>query len=209
LKRKVTAILAAILAGAACLLLGTPVHAQDRGDDDRSDAQEDRTKENFALAVGVGLADVDSVAETYLTAALRIRLSGRGQEDDSHDWRGRPPESGVRGYLEPEVGYWKASGKNGTGSDLLLGANLVAVIPVGSVDTYIGAGVGAHRLDAALLRDPTGAGKQTKVGVNAQFGLDLYLTRSVSLFGTGRFDLVQDVRKSVQAKAYLGVRARF
>jgi hypothetical protein len=189
-----------------------PAHAQDRTDDgDRPDAEENRAKESFALSAAVGLADVDSVAETYLTAALRIRLSGRHREDDSHDWRGRPPESDVRGYLEPEVGYWKASGKNGNGngSDLLLGVNLVAVIPVGAVDTFLGAGVGAHRLDAVLLENPTNGDKQTKIGVNAQFGLDVYLTRSLSLFGTGRFDLVQDVRKSVQAKAYLGLRARF
>jgi hypothetical protein len=198
---------------AACLLCSLPAHAQDRQDrdDDSSEAQDSRGKESFALAVGVGLADVDSVAETYLTAALRIRVSGQHREDDSHDWRGRPPESGVRGYLEPEVGYWKASGKNanGNGSDLLLGLNLVAVIPVGAVDTFIGAGVGAHRLDAVLLANPASGDKQTKIGVNAQFGLDVYLTRSLSLFGTGRFDLVQDVRKSVQAKAYLGLRVRF
>lgn len=196
---------------AACLLFGIPAHAQDRGQDrgdDSSDERSGRGRENFALAVGVGLADVDSVAETYLTAALRIKVSGR-QEEDDHDWRGRPPESGVRGYLEPEVGYWKASGNNGTGSDLLLGVNLIGVVPVGAVDTFIGAGAAAHRLDAELLNNPTSAGKQTKLGVNAQFGLDVYLTRALSLFGVGRFDLVQGARKSTQGKAYLGLRARF
>lgn len=192
---------------AACLLFGIPAQAQDRGDDS-SEEQDSRGRENFALAVGVGLAEADSVAETYWTAALRIKISGRHEEDD-HDWRGRPPESGVRGYLEPEIGYWKASGNNGTGSDLLLGVNLVGVIPVGSVDTFIGAGAAAHRLDAELLNNPTSAGKQTKLGVNAQFGLDVYLTRALSLFGVGRFDLVQGARKSTQGKAYLGLRARF
>jgi opacity protein-like surface antigen len=190
-------------------LLGGPAYAQDHADDDRQDGQDNRVKENFALAVGVGLADVDSVAETYLTAALRIRVGQRHQDDESTDWRGRQPENGMRGYFEPEIGYWKASGKNGTGSDLLLGVNLIGVVPVGAVDTYIGAGLGAHRIDAQLLSNPTSDSKQTKLGVNAQFGLDVYLTRSLSLFGTGRFDLVQDARKSVQAKAYLGLRARF
>jgi opacity protein-like surface antigen len=206
LRGKVTATLAV----AACLLLlGNPVHAQDRADDDRSDGQEQRGHESFALAVGAGLADVNSVAEAYLTAALRIRIGQRSQEGETSDWRGRQPENGMRGYLEPEVGYWKASGNNGAGSDLLLGVNLIGVVPVGAVDTYIGAGLGAHRLDADLLSNPTSSGKQTKLGVNAQFGLDVYLTRSVSLFGTGRFDLVQDARKSVQAKAFLGIRGRF
>ena len=72
-----------------------------------------------------------------------------------------------------------------------------------------GLAAGAHRLDADLLENPTSAGKQTKLGVNAHFGLDVYLTHALSLFGTGRFDLVQGARKSVQGKAYLGLRARF
>jgi len=115
----------------------------------------------------------------------------------------------MKGYFEPEVGYWKSSAKTRSGSDLLLGVNVVGVVPVGAVDTFLGAGVGAHRLDPALLSNPTSDSKQTKLGVNAQFGLDLYLTRSLSLFGTGRFDIVQDARKSIQAKGYLGLRARF
>jgi hypothetical protein len=201
-------VAATLAVTAACLLLGAPAQAQNRDDDE---AQEGRTKENFALAVGVGLADVDTGAETYLMAALRLRAGGRERpESDSHDWRGRPPESGgMKGYFEPEVGYWKSSQKNRGGSDLLLGVNVVGVVPVGAVDTFIGAGVGAHRLDPSLLSNPSSDSKQTKVGVNAHFGLDVYLTRSLSLFGTGRFDIVQDARKSIQAKGYLGLRARF
>jgi opacity protein-like surface antigen len=204
-------VAATLVIAVACLLFGAPAQAQNRDDDERTDTQENRSKEHFALAVGVGLADVDSVAETYLTAALRIRAGSRdNRQDDSHDWRGRPPETGgMKGYFEPEIGYWKASGKNGSGSDLLLGVNLVGVVPVGAVDTYIGAGVGAHRLDASLLSNPTSDSKQTKIGVNAQFGLDVYMTRSLSLFGTGRFDIVQDARKSIQAKGFLGLRCRF
>jgi hypothetical protein len=197
---------AAILVVAAGLWLGSPALAQDRADDDRQDGQDSRAKENLALAVGVGLADVDSTAETYLTAALRIRIGQRQQRADDTDWRGKQPDSGMRGYFEPEVGYWKASGGNGNGSDLLLGVNLVGVVPVGAVDTYIGAGIAAHRLDADLLSNPTSTSKQTKLGVNAQFGLDVYLARSLSLFGTGRFDIVQDAKKSVQGKAFLGLR---
>jgi opacity protein-like surface antigen len=203
---------ATLSVAAACLLLGAPLHAQD---EDRSDSREgqNRQRENYAFSVGVGLADVDSVAETYLTAALRIRATGRtprNDSDSSQDWRGRPPENqGLTGYFEPEIGYWKASGKNGTGSDLLLGVNLIGVVPLGSVDTYLGAGVGVHRLDAELLSNPTSDSKQTKIGVNAQFGLDVYMTRSWSFFGTGRFDIVQDARKSIQAKAFLGIRTRF
>jgi len=204
-------VAATLAVTAACLLLGLPAQAQNSQDRDDDSAQENRTKENFALGVGVGLADVDSGAETYLMAALRIRVGGReGKGGENQDWRGRPPESGgMKGYFEPEVGYWKTSQKNRTGSDLLLGVNVIGVVPVGAVDTFLGAGIGAHRLDPDLLNNPTSDSKQTKLGVNAQFGLDLFLTRSLSLFGTGRFDIVQDAKKSVQAKGYLGLRARF
>jgi hypothetical protein len=204
LRRKVAATLAV---AAALLLLGTPARAQQ--DDDRSkDGDDDASRQNLALAVGVGLADINSVAESYLMASLRIRVGGRHAES-TPDWRGRQPDNGMRGYFEPEVGYWKATGKNGTGKDTLVGVNLIGVAPLGSVDTFFGAGVGFHSIDAMLLHDPTKTGNQSKIGVNAQFGLDVYLTRSLSLFGTGRFDIVQDAKQNVQSKVYLGIRARF
>jgi len=201
---------ATLAVAVACLLYGAPVWAQNR-DDDRSEGQERQGKENLSLGVGVGLADVDTGAQTYLMAALRIRVGGRDdQREESHDWRGMPPGGGgMRGYFEPEVGYWKSDDKSRGGSDLLVGVNVIGVVPVGAVDTFLGAGVGAHRLDPQLLNNPTSDSKQTKLGVNAQFGLDVFLTRSLSLFGTGRFDIVQGARKSVQAKGYLGLRVRF
>ena len=47
------------------------------------------------------------------------------------------------------------------------------------------------------------------VGVNAHFGVDVGLSRKVSLFGVGRFDIVDDQSNSLDAKAYLGLRIRF
>jgi opacity protein-like surface antigen len=218
LKRQFVATLAT-LALAAGLLLAAPVRAQNdpKTDDENADSREGR-RDGASLGVGVGIASVNNVGETYFTAALRLRVGGRrgdgdrrsGDRDDNPDWRGRQPDGGgMRGYFEPEVGYWKASDKNGGGSDLLLGVNLVGVVPLSSVDTFIGIGVGAHRIDATLLRNADTSGTQTKAGVNAQFGLDVYLTRSLSLFGTGRFDLVQDARNNLQTKVYLGLRGRF
>jgi len=143
--------------------------------------------------------------ETYYTAALRIRVSGRDGEDSQ-----RRDDAGISGYLEPEVGYWQATADNAEGSDLLLGVNLIGVVPFGAVDSFFGVGAGVHSIDKSLLEannDLTGS--ETKFGANAQFGIDIYISRKLSAFGTGRFDLVQGSQDQVQTKVYLGLRARF
>jgi hypothetical protein len=103
-----------------------------------------------------------------------------------------------------------AAGDQVEGSDLLLGVNLVGVVPLGIVDSFFGVGAGVHFVDTSLLEnDPSLTDSETKLGANAQFGLDLYITDSLSAFGTGRFDLVQGSEDKVQTKVYLGLRARF
>ncbi len=88
--------------------------------------------------------------------------------------------------------------------------NLIGVIPLGAVDSFFGVGAGVHSVDATLLENSSGkTGNQTKFGANAQFGIDLYINRKLSAFGTGRFDLVQGAADEVQSKVYLGLRARF
>ena len=189
------------LAIAALLSTGW-AQAQDRDDDDRD--QEDR----FVFGVGVGLVEPLNEVETYFMAALRIRVGGR--DDDDSRRRRDSGEAGVTGYLEPEVGYWEATGDRAEGSDLLAGVNLIGVIPLGSVDSFFGVGAGLHFVDQSLLEnDPRLTGSETKFGANAQFGIDLYITDSVSAFGAGRFDLVQGSQDKVQSKVYLGLRARF
>jgi hypothetical protein len=140
-------------------------------------------------------------------ASLRIRVNGRGDD------RRAASDEGIIGYIEPEVGYWKpSSGHPGKGSDLLLGINLVGVIPLGPVDTFLGVGAGVHQIDATLLTSNPGvgvSGTQSKFGANAQFGIDLYITRKLSAFGVGRFDLVQGSEDRIQSKVYLGLRGRF
>lgn len=180
-----------VLAGLA-LLAGGALAAQ----------QQQRDADTFALAVGAGLVEPTDEVETYLTAALRIGVSGGSKRDAR--------EAGMRGYLEPEVGYWERSDDNIDGGDLLIGVNLIGVVPFGQVDTFFGVGAGAHFIDSQLLlNDPTVSGSETKLGVNAQFGIDLYITDSLSAFGASRFDLVQDSEDQVQSKVYLGLRARF
>jgi len=195
-------ILVSALALIALLATGRAQAQTNRNDDEGG-----RNRERFALAVGVGLVEPTNEVETYYMAALRIRVSGR--DDDSQQRRATGDE-GVTGYIEPEVGYWKASGDNGKGSDTLLGINLIGVVPFGSVDSFFGVGAGIHSVDTSLLEnDPRLSGTDTKFGGNAQFGIDIYINSKLSAFGAGRFDLVQGSQDKVQSKVYLGLRARF
>ena len=194
---------------AAVLLTAGQAWAQssrDRYDDE--DEGGNRHRDRFALGVGIGLVEPNSKVETYYTAALRIRTNGRGDNDR----RATGGDEGVTGYLEPEVGYWTAGGdrNHAKGGDTLLGVNLIGVVPLGAVDSFFGVGAGAHFIDnSVLLNDNTLTGSATKFGANAQFGLDLYINRKLSVFGVGRFDLVQDADNRIQSKVYLGLRGRF
>lgn len=191
------------LAGAILAVSG-PAVAQD----DRYDDEDDYGDRNYAFAVGAGLVAPGEEVETYLMASFRIRVGDRGGRGD--DWRGRR-EGGIEGYIEPEIGYWEASESGLDGSDLLVGANIIGVVPFGNVDSFFGAGAGVHFIDAALLGDDAAEADDsaTKLGLNTQFGLDIHLSEAWSVFGAGRFDLVQGAEDNLQAKVYLGLRAAF
>jgi hypothetical protein len=164
-------------------------------------AQDEEALPNYALAVGVGLVEPAHQTETYTTASLRIRFR---RQDGSESSRG------IQGWIEPEVGYWKSTDRTIKGEDTLVGVNLVGSFPFSAASTFLGIGVGAHFIDKRILEGVANVnGSDTKLGVNAQFGIDLYLTRRLSLFGVSRFDLVQGAKDNVQSKIYLGARARF
>lgn len=182
------------------LLASQPVLAQSDDDEDDEDAPY-----NYALGVGVGLVEAVET-EDYLTASFRIRVA---RDDEDEDGGGRR-DRGIEGYIEPEIGYWESSVDNFDGGDLLLGVNLVGAFPFSRAESFLGVGVGVHFIDAALLENNANLDdSETKLGANAQFGIDLRLSRSLSAFGTGRFDLVQGSSENVQTKIYLGLRARF
>lgn len=186
-----------VLAGA--VLLPQNLSAQDPYEEEPSE------RDNYAFSLGFGLVDPSGETETYLMAALRVRVNRQG--DGAEADRG----GGIRGYIEPEVGYWKSSDELVDGSDLLVGANLIGVVPFGKVDSFYGVGAGAHFVDGALISsDPRRAeDSETKLGLNAQFGVDVFLTRKTSVFGAGRFDLIQGADDDIQSKVYLGFRSRF
>jgi hypothetical protein len=167
-------------------------------------AQEDYEKgsvDNYALSLGAGLVDPEGPTEPYYTAALRIRLGDRGRTREDLQ------NEGIHGFIEPEIGYWSRDAGN---IDLLVGANLIGVVPFRRVDYTFGVGAGLHFLDftrrqgAAILEESDEA-----IGVNAQFGIDLHLTDSTALFGIGRIDLVEGDVHELQNKVYLGVRFFF
>jgi hypothetical protein len=181
------------------LAASQPVLAQSNDDEEQANAPY-----NYAFGVGLGLVEAGQT-ENYFTAALRIRV-GRDEDDKA----GRSRGGGFQGYVEPEVGYWESSDDRVEGSDLLLGVNLIGAVPFSRAESFIGVGVGAHFIDSQVLENnPALDDSETKIGANAQFGIDLRLTRGLSAFGTGRFDLVQGSADNVQTKIYLGLRARF
>jgi hypothetical protein len=199
--------LTVILLAGGVLLCNGLAQAQTANDDANDTRRDDRA----SLAIGVGLVKPAGSVENYWTAALRIPVGhhdGDSGRDDSRARRER--QGGISGFLEPEVGYWKSTDRVISGRDLLAGVNLIGVVPMGVVDSFFGVGAGIHSIDKELLLDdPRATGSATKVGADAQFGIDVHLGRSVSAFGTGRFDLVQGSKSDVQSKVYLGLRFFF
>jgi opacity protein-like surface antigen len=172
---------------------------------DEDDWDEDETR--YALGVGFGLVNLDEEAlsddvEPYFNASLRIRIG--------HNRGSRTVKRfGMQGFFEPEIGYWEASEGGFSSEDLLVGVNVVGVTPLGGADFFVGGGIGLHFSDTELLvRGQNISGSNESIGLNAQFGVDVHVAEKVSLFGVGRFDIVED-RDDLEAKAYVGARFYF
>jgi hypothetical protein len=166
-------------------------------------AQEDYDEDavpDYAFGIGLGLVDPDGPVEPYYTAGFRIRL---GQHDrDEYEYQG-----GIQAFIEPEVGYWERDDD----SDLLLGVNLLGLVPFRRVDYYFGVGAGIHFLDTQVF-DNQGVPideSDERLGMNAQFGIDVHVSESTVIFGTGRFDLVEGAQDEIQDKLILGLRFQF
>lgn len=157
--------------------------------------------DNYALSLGLGLVDPEGPTEPYYTAALRIRIGDRDRTREDLQ------NEGIHGFIEPEIGYWSRDSGN---SDLLIGANLIGVVPFRRVDYTFGVGAGLHFLDFTRQDGPVITEESDEaLGVNAQFGIDLHLTDSTALFGIGRIDLVEGDVHELQNKVYLGARFFF
>ncbi len=227
---KWTGLLLAVCALTATAAMAAP-DPQDPGEtyvrhDERD--WEDEGRCAFGLALGlISLDDPGQADDVEFYGTINFRFAVGPGTHRPGSWRG---------YLEPELGYWESSAAGavptlgndlvGTGvqqtgkTDLLLGINIVGVMPFHAVDFFIGAGAGIHFIDQdfrtyskASAGAPTvvteGSASDEALGVNAHFGVDVGISRRASLFGVGRFDIVDDDSNSLDAKAYLGLRFRF
>lgn len=188
--------------GLCILTLAIPAHAQ--RDDDSSNSQ------RFALALGAGVVEPGGQGELYYSGGLRFRLGKDEHRQQGDDWRyaGRRD---VQAYIEPEVGYWSRDDQGLSESDLSVGVNGIGVVPGRIVDYFFGVGLGLHAIDTKIKANgvTTFDESDTKFGGNFQVGLDIHMTDSVSLFGTGRFDIIEGLDDTLQGKVYAGLRFRF
>jgi len=191
---------------AACILITLtvtlPAHAERDGASDPG---------RFALSLGAGVVEPNGQGELYYTGALRFRLSkDEHRQQQGDDWR-YAHRGDVQAFIEPEVGYWSRNDKGVSGSDLSVGVNGVGVVPGRVVDYFFGVGLGLHSIDSKIESAGVTTFDQsdTKFGGNFQVGLDIHLTDSTSLYGTGRFDIIEGVDDTVQGKVYMGLRFRF
>lgn len=205
--RNCLAMLAAIL---CATLLATPGHAQDR-DDDRDGDGDERNERRVALGLGAGVVEPDGSGEIYFHGAVRIRLFDDENDDDrdEDDWRYAGGRGDIQAHIEPEVGYWESDEDGASESDLSVGLNAVGLIPGRVVDYYFGVGLGLHFLDTKI----EGIGTQPDIdesdeafGGNFHVGLDVHLGEHVSLFGTGRLDVVEGQDETLQSKVFMGLR---
>ncbi len=168
--------------------------------------------DRFAFGIGIGLVDLsdsilDNSTETYVAASFRIML---GDKDKKRD------HQSVVAYVEPEISYWEADNRVpvGTGtvdasqSDLMVGLNIIGVVPFDKVDYFLGAGLSIHSFDAGTDISGVALDDEETFGVNIQTGLDVHITDNFDVFGLLRLDLVEDVQEE-QAKIVLGLRFNF
>ena len=188
-----------ILAIAALLLsVAAPALAQDD--------EEGR----YSIGLGAGMVQTSGSSDPYFTANLRSRIGYRTAGDER--------QGSVFGFVEPEVGYWTRDKGGIESKDTLLGVNIGGAVRLRSFEYFIAGGVGYHMFDRDVASGiTTRSVSDGSVGVNAQFGFDVRMSDTVSLFGVGRFDLVQTDDNALvsssdkspddqQTKVYLGVR---
>lgn len=205
----------------------------------RQEEQVDYDDDRFAIAVGAGIVLPEDAlgrddGEIYYSAAFRWRLRGRetdeyrrrGRRDDrggdynerhnNDHYRGQYPggssSGGIRGFLEPEIGYWKKSDGGRDIEDTLIGLNLVGVVPTRFADFFLGVGFAAHQLDGVTV-DEDGLTdldlSETRIGGNVQVGVELYVSEGFGVFGTGRLDILEDQPFDRQTKVWGGLRWHF
>lgn len=202
--------LVALVAVLCALAFASDGLAQDREDDRYDD--DDRRNRRLALSLGAGIVEPDGGGEVYYHGAFRFQVGDRAERrQQGDDWR-YASRGDVEAHIEPEVGYWERDENGFSESDLSVGVNAIGVVPGRAVDYFFGVGLGLHflntRIDAAPGRDELDE-SDSHVGGNFQVGLDVHVSEGLSLFGTGRFDVIEGLDETLQGKVYMGLRFRF
>ena len=162
----------------------------------------------FSIGLGAGMVQTSGSTDPYFTANLRSRIGYRTAGDER--------QGSVFGFVEPEVGYWTRDKGGIESKDTLLGVNIGGAVRLRSFEYFIAGGVGYHIINRDARASDLSV-DDNSIGVNAQFGFDVRMSETVSLFGVGRFDLVQTDDNALvsssdkspddqQTKVYLGVR---
>ncbi len=201
--------------------------------------QGEYSAKRFGLGLGAGIVlpndEGNEDGEIYFSANFRWRIFDRGEDSNgrdttrgdaynerhnrSHD-RGRYPgtatDSGIRGYIEPEIGYWSRSDDDSDVDDLMVGINLVGVVPTRSADFFVGVGFALHQISGDIVRRNGGGVvidnlelDDDRLGANVHVGVELHLTENVGIFGTGRLDILEDEPFDRQTKIWGGIRFHF
>jgi hypothetical protein len=101
-------------------------------------------------------------------------------------------------YISPFVNYWNSSTDVDPTtevklSDISVGANVKFTIPTSSVrfQPFIAGGIAAHMLSAEATGVPSN--DDTKIGFQGGAGVKVGMSQSMSLIGSGWYNIVEDV----------------
>ena len=154
------------------------------------------------------MVDGGAGTEPYFNGNMRFRVGYRAE--------GTEREAGIVGFVEPEVGYWTTDTAAGDLSDTLVGVNVGGAVRLRVFEYFVAAGAGYHLVDGErrISGNRLEDFDEGALGFNVQFGFDVRFSEIVSVYGVGRFDLIDldDVPATIvgeeQTKAYLGLRFR-
>ena len=189
----------------ALLLCAAPAAFAQAASGTAPEPGEDRPLEpGWALAAGAGIVQSDEAGEIYWSANLRRRLGTRGEREEV-----TAPKDGLHAYVEGEVGYWKGETTTTKDKDLLVGVNIVGVVPTRVAELFMGVGFGVHFTDSDLVGASHADTSDTRFGGNAQFGVEVRATDRLGIFGAGRLDFLSGERNRQQNKIWGGLRFYF
>ena len=124
--------------------------------------------------------------------ACRIRVSDDDGSAAAATTTGATPAAATsRRTSSPRSATGRATTRESARATSRSGVNAVGVIPGRAVDYFFGVGLGVHFLDTQIDgvgAQPAGLVDESDAhfGGNFQVGLDVHMSRHVSLFGTGR-----------------------